>query len=379
MESSIKSLQISFPQAKVVDNSTKGLQSDEQKNSFQKMFDEKKRETTKKTQNQAMQTNKTDRNDTNDEKETITDVTDSPSSLDMAQCIFVMNFQNPEPVLSGAAEAEVAIVQIQTVEVPKEKNEMISNASMQNVKEETVVAFTEIEELKQKQGNLKKETSVIENATKDALVSGQLNVGKSDIATKKIVSLDQVQVENVVSKEASKDTGDETKELHITQNSEQEVMNTNSAENLAGSLQKTTEVNTIQKPGEVMVSVKTPEELPQKILDTLNDKLALKQKEFEIQIEPYNLGKIAIKVAYEQNSTTISIVCSNTKTMDILAQSAKNIGSIIETNMGSPTIIFVEKNETHYLNQDHNSQTGQEHRYIPCRSAIRFGGEWSRR
>ncbi|MDD3140965.1 MAG: flagellar hook-length control protein FliK, partial [Lachnospiraceae bacterium] len=94
----------------------------------------------------------------------------------------------------------------------------------------------------------------------------------------------------------------------------------------------------------------------------LNDKLALKQKEFEIQIEPYNLGKIAIKVAYEQNSTTISIVCSNTKTMDILAQSAKNIGSIMETNMGSPTIIFVEKNETHYLNQDHNSQTGQEHR-----------------
>ncbi|MDD3142303.1 MAG: hypothetical protein PHX08_25525, partial [Lachnospiraceae bacterium] len=310
MESSIKSLQISFPQAKVVDNSTKGLQSDEQKNSFQKMFDKKKRETTKETKNQAVQTNKTDRNDTNDEKETITDVTDSPSSLDMAQCIFFMNFQNPEPVLSGAAEAEVAIVQIQTVEVPKEKNEMISNASMQNVKEETVVAFTEIEELKQKQGNLKKETSVIENATKEALVSGQLNVGKSDIATKKIVSLDQVQVENVASKEASKDTGDETKELHITQNSEQEVMNINSAENLAGSLQKTTEVNTIQKPGEVMVSVKTPEELPQKILDTLNDKLALKQKEFEIQIEPYNLGKIAIKVAYEQNSTTISIVCS---------------------------------------------------------------------
>ena len=64
----------------------------------------------------------------------------------------------------------------------------------------------------------------------------------------------------------------------------------------------------------VRVYVEQPEELPQKVTDTLLTKLVEGVKEFEIHIEPANLGKIAVKVLYEGNQATISIICSETRT-----------------------------------------------------------------
>lgn len=109
------------------------------------------------------------------------------------------------------------------------------------------------------------------------------------------------------------------------------------------------------------VYVEQPEELPEKVTDTLLAKLAEGVKEFEIHIEPVNLGKIAVKVLYEGNQATISIVCSEKRAMDALSQNAREIGSIIDRNLGGETTIIVEKQETDYLNQtrDENEQAGQ--------------------
>lgn len=109
------------------------------------------------------------------------------------------------------------------------------------------------------------------------------------------------------------------------------------------------------------VYVEQPEELPEKVTDTLLAKLVEGVKEFEIHIEPVNLGKIAVKVLYEGNQATISIVCSEKRAMDALSQNAREIGSIIDRNLGGETTIIVEKQETDYLNQtrDENEQAGQ--------------------
>lgn len=48
------------------------------------------------------------------------------------------------------------------------------------------------------------------------------------------------------------------------------------------------------------VHVSKPEEIPQKLTEELVVKTSKGVKEFEIQLEPANLGKIAIKVNYEQ-------------------------------------------------------------------------------
>lgn len=99
------------------------------------------------------------------------------------------------------------------------------------------------------------------------------------------------------------------------------------------------------------VYVEQPEELPEKVTDTLLAKLVEGVKEFEIHIEPVNLGKIAVKVLYEGNQATISIVCSEKRAMDALSQNAREIGNIIDRNLGGETTIIVDKQETDYLNQ----------------------------
>ncbi len=109
------------------------------------------------------------------------------------------------------------------------------------------------------------------------------------------------------------------------------------------------------------VYVEQPEELPQKVTDTLLAKLVEGVKEFEIHIEPANLGKIAVKVLYEGNQATISIICSEKRAMDALSQNVRDIGNIIDRNLGGETTIIVEKQETDYLNQtrDENEQANQ--------------------
>lgn len=109
------------------------------------------------------------------------------------------------------------------------------------------------------------------------------------------------------------------------------------------------------------VYVEQPQELPEKVTDTLLAKLVEGVKEFEIHIEPANLGKIAVKVLYEGNQATISIVCSEKRAMEALSQNAREIGNIIDRNLGGETTIIVEKQETDYLNQtrDENEQAGQ--------------------
>ena len=112
------------------------------------------------------------------------------------------------------------------------------------------------------------------------------------------------------------------------------------------------------------VYVEQPEELPEKVTDTLLAKLVEGVKEFEIHIEPVNLGKIAVKVLYEGSQATISIVCSEKRAMDALSQNAREIGNIIDRNLGGETTIIVDKQETDYLNQtrDENEQTNQNQR-----------------
>lgn len=117
------------------------------------------------------------------------------------------------------------------------------------------------------------------------------------------------------------------------------------------------------KPQEVVtVQVPHAEELPDKVADQLLSKISEGVQEFEIHIEPENLGKIAVKVLYEDGQATVSIFCTEKKTLDLLGNNARDIGNIIERNLGGETKIFVEKQETDYLdqNRDENQHGKQE-------------------
>lgn len=116
------------------------------------------------------------------------------------------------------------------------------------------------------------------------------------------------------------------------------------------------------KPQEpVRIRVPQPEELPEKVTDQLMAKISEGIKEFEIHIEPVNLGKIAVKILYQAGQTTVSIMCSEKRTLDILGRNAGEIGQIIDKNLGGTTTIVVDKQESDYLNQtrDENQQNGR--------------------
>ena len=85
-----------------------------------------------------------------------------------------------------------------------------------------------------------------------------------------------------------------------------------------------------------------------------------------MQLEPHNLGKILIKVAYEKDQVSVSVVCTESKTLKMLSQSAGELGSILENNLERPIHVIVDKQQADYLNnnQEHqgNGREQQEHR-----------------
>lgn len=113
----------------------------------------------------------------------------------------------------------------------------------------------------------------------------------------------------------------------------------------------------------VHIRAENSQELMNQLVQQLRDKTAVGKQEFEIQIHPENLGRLAIKVAYAAEKVTISIVCSNEKTMEALSAGAKNIAQIMEKNLGTPTTVVVDQQEENYLEQykeQRNSQQQQQ-------------------
>ncbi len=106
----------------------------------------------------------------------------------------------------------------------------------------------------------------------------------------------------------------------------------------------------------VHVRVSSPQDLINSLMDQLQARTALKEQGFEIWLHPENLGKLAIKVAYTAEKVSISIVCSNERTMELLSSGAKNIAQIMEENLGAPTTVMVEQGENDYLEQYNNQE-----------------------
>ncbi len=96
------------------------------------------------------------------------------------------------------------------------------------------------------------------------------------------------------------------------------------------------------------------------IKETITSQIAAGNNDFEIQLEPHNLGQLTIKATYEDGKAIISILCSDKDTMQILAKSAGDIAAIMENRSGQATEVVVDKPALDYLeNQANDSSKGQ--------------------
>ena len=113
----------------------------------------------------------------------------------------------------------------------------------------------------------------------------------------------------------------------------------------------TTEVHTSQEVREMpsmnqrtqQIPLKTtPEQLPQDLGKTLVSRTLEAGRTLTVELEPANLGKLTIRLVYEGDRASLSIMASNPRTLDMLSQKASEIAAILEEKTGQETIIYTQ-------------------------------------
>ncbi len=64
-----------------------------------------------------------------------------------------------------------------------------------------------------------------------------------------------------------------------------------------------------------------------------------------------------IKASYADGKASISIICTNEKTMELLSGHAREIGGIMESNLGTPTTVLLDKRSRITWNRDRTDKT----------------------
>lgn len=105
------------------------------------------------------------------------------------------------------------------------------------------------------------------------------------------------------------------------------------------------------------VDMADPKTGVQNLAKYMSEQINQGKNAFELWLEPANLGKIGVKVAYEGGRAMIQILCMSSKAMEIVAQNAKTLGTIIQQNTGTNTLVVVEQPERQdYLQQEAQQQ-----------------------
>ncbi len=124
-------------------------------------------------------------------------------------------------------------------------------------------------------------------------------------------------------------------------------------------------VQTAEPKQEIFSAEPRTEEILEQLPEDLAKQLIQDQKEVTIQLEPEYLGKLIIKASFDAGKAVVSILCSNERTLALLSSHAGEIGSIMESNMGTRTDIVLDKAPNGHLDQQQqqeDSQAGEQAR-----------------
>lgn len=120
------------------------------------------------------------------------------------------------------------------------------------------------------------------------------------------------------------------------------------------------------KAVEAQVEVTETGEIKPEYANMLKDMIAKQisngRQEFEIALTPKNLGALLVRVAVEAGETTVSIICSNAKTMEAMSSKATELGKMLETTLGDKMEVVVEdKNgqESNFYDDGRNDSGAQ--------------------
>ncbi len=206
-------------------------------------------------------------------------------------------------------------------------------------------------------------TPVVELTTEQP---AELTTGQTELV-EEVLSADVKPDQTILPKEDTSEKSEagitmaKPKEVPKTEQKEAQTTEVRPEQPLESTRPETQTLERTEAPREVPtehVRVAQPEEVPEKVLNQLLVKTTAGIKEFEIQLEPYDLGKIIIKAAFGKEHTSISIFCTEQRTMELMAKNARDLGAIMEENLGTPTTIVVEDKEAGYLEQQKQNNEG---------------------
>lgn len=102
--------------------------------------------------------------------------------------------------------------------------------------------------------------------------------------------------------------------------------------------------------------------------DQMADKIIYKmsegKQEFDLQLNPKELGKLNIKLTFENGNAQVLITCSNTKAQSMVASLTDNIRGILEANTGVTSTIQLQQEDMlqgQYNQDDFNGQSEARH------------------
>ncbi len=89
----------------------------------------------------------------------------------------------------------------------------------------------------------------------------------------------------------------------------------------------------------------------EKLADTVLLKMSEKTGEYELQLNPQELGKIKIKLVFEDGKINVAIFCENQKAADLLGLTGARLKGIIEERTGSEAYVEVQKDDANPYNE----------------------------
>lgn len=324
--------------------------------------DQSKPKTEDKKENTQVQEN------SNEQQETVVD----PNTLAMLfQTQQVQQTQQQLPQIQQETSKSISANEVPSIPLSAVESDMIStetfNKSAQNETSEINPHINQIEEQIQTQA---------QTATQKVDVSKQITVNDSSMqASMQTQSkTDEKLQQNEVNLKSDIQVQNEEIPSIQTQQSEQKQSLTQEESDF-GKTQQDIDLLAASKQAppikEETVQIKVgegdtiePENLKSQMAEKIQDmivKATGKNNEFEIQLAPEHLGKILVKIAFKQGETSVSLLCSNPKTMSILAENARSISEIVQFNTNTHATINVqEENKSFYDEQGNHQQREQE-------------------
>lgn len=102
------------------------------------------------------------------------------------------------------------------------------------------------------------------------------------------------------------------------------------------------------------------------VAEQLTDQILMKKENvFELQLDPAHLGKIQVKVSFENGETSVSILCASQKAMEALSDHKGSLIGLLESRMGQTANVQIQtqKEEQDLLfqhDQQNNNKQGQK-------------------